>query len=572
MPGFDLVTDLIIIILLAGTLGALGGIAWRARVRQNKIERENQIIYQGLNASFTLSGYLLEAHDEKAAIMAAMQAGNDLLGALGCTFVPFNEWKQALPALKYGNLPVLQKPDWQMRLLHPATRHACRNCKTHQASSECILLEKPVEADNVFCVPLRCGGREIGVISYLFSEPIQVTEDQHLFMTEMVRMTDLALDSLRAHEQEISALRHIQNPAIPKEELSTLLIRLLDDIRQAMDIDLALAWVPSEEGLRKPLLLQSACPEKGDEPFWVENHGMLEGIWQTVAKSNKTLSLESVTLPSELVRDAGLKLLALPVVWRENEPLGMFLLGSQPSHKFTRRQLMLLRTVAGQAALLIQNDLLMTQLEYQAVLDERSRLSREIHDGLAQTLAFLKLEAARMQSYIAKGEFTSVDQTLQACYQTLSDAYLDARQAIDNLRHVPDEDLADWLEMTATDFRTLTGLQVNVTFDKFEYVFSPAVKAQLTRIVQEALTNIRKHAHSCAVSISAFERDGDVFIEVKDNGQGFSPVEARPTSQHGLRSMRERAESIGADFQIISAPDTGTTVRVRIPIKEQARL
>ena len=324
--------------------------------------------------------------------------------------------------------------------------------------------------------------------------------------------------------------------------------------------------------MRQPLLLQSICPESADEPFWVENRSMLEGIWQTVSKSNKTLSLESVTLPRELASKRGLKLLAIPVAWRENEPLGMLLLGSQPLHKFTRRQLLLLRTVSGQAALLIQNDLLMTQLEYQAVLDERTRLAREIHDGLAQTLAFLKMEAARMQSYITKGDFPSVGHTLQTCYQTLSDAYLDARQAIDNLRRVPEEDLSDWLAMTAADFNTLTGIQVDVSAGDFEHAFSPAVKAQLTRIVQEALTNIRKHAQSRIVVISAFEYNGGIVVEVKDNGRGFSPIEKQSISQHGLRSMRERAESIGADFQIISAPDMGTTVRLQIPIWEQIKL
>ena len=267
-----------------------------------------------------------------------------------------------------------------------------------------------------------------------------------------------------------------------------------------------------------------------------------------------------------------MKLLALPVAWRENEPLGMLLLGSQPSHKLTRRQLMLLRTVAGQAALLVQNDLLMAQLEYQAVLDERTRLAREIHDGLAQTLAFLKLETARMQSYIAKGEIMSIERALQACYQTLSDAYLDARQAIDNLRRVPEDSLTDWFKMTAADFQALTGLQMDVSFHEFERIFSPAIKAQLTRIVQEALTNIRKHAQSSMVSISASEHDGEIVVEVKDNGRGFSPVESQPVSQHGLRSMRERAESIGADFQIVSALGAGTTVQVRIPNKERAKL
>lgn len=572
MKIFNVPTDLLIVILLVGMLVAVGVYAWSQRRRQQKIEHKNRVIQKQLNASFTLGGYLLEAHDEEAAITAVMRAGNDLLGAQGCAFVPFNEWKQSFPALKHGDLLFLQKPDWQARLLHPATRHTCRNCNAKSVTAECILLEEASSAENIYCVHLRCGGREIGVISYLFQESTQVTEEQNQFLAEMVRMADLALDALRVHEQEISALRYIQNPAIQKEELSTLLVRLLDDIRLAMGIDLALIWVPAEEGFRQSMFLQSACPEKTDEPFGQENPGVLAGIWQAVSRSKKTLSLESVTLPAKLVRDSELKLLALPVAWRENEPMGMLLLGSKPSHKFSRRQLMLLRTVAGQAALLIQNDMLLTQLEYQAVLDERTRLAREIHDGLAQTLAFLKMEAARMQSYFTKGEFDTMAPILQACYQTLSDAYLDARQAIDNLRRVPDDDLVNWLKATAIEFETLTGLQVNVSSGEFMHDFSPAVQAQLTRIVQEALTNIRKHAESNEVFISAIERDESVIVEVKDDGRGFSPVDTQPLSQYGLRSMRERAESINADFQIISSPGKGTTVRLRIPLQERAKL
>jgi signal transduction histidine kinase len=213
---------------------------------------------------------------------------------------------------------------------------------------------------------------------------------------------------------------------------------------------------------------------------------------------------------------------------------------------------------------------LLEQLEYKAILEERTRLAREIHDGLAQTLAFLKLEAARMQAYISKGDVEALSLTLQACQKTLSDAYLDARQAIDNLRRVPDEVLSDWLELTAIDFTTLTGIEVDVSNVRVQHVFSPSVKAQLIRIVQEALTNIRKHAQACGVKLSAFERDATVFLEVRDNGRGFSPEETQPASQYGLRSMRERAESIGADFQIISTPGGGTTVRLRIPIREKA--
>jgi len=218
-----------------------------------------------------------------------------------------------------------------------------------------------------------------------------------------------------------------------------------------------------------------------------------------------------------------------------------------------------------------KNEELLEQLEYKAVLDERTRLAREIHDGLAQTLAFLKMEAARMQTYASKGDVDAVTRTLQACHQTLSDAYLDARQAIDNLRRVPDEALGDWLQMTAVDFKTLTGIDVDVSNVHLNHGFPPNVKAQLTRIVQEALTNIRKHAQVCNVCISAIEHEGETVIEISDNGIGFSPEDMQP-SQYGMRSMRERAESIGAEFQVISVPGTGTTVRLQIPVLEKANL
>jgi signal transduction histidine kinase len=406
-------------------------------------EAENENIRRQLSASFALSGTLLQANSEEAVILAAMKVSAELLGAEGSAFVPFNEWKHSMPALKYGQADFLQDEDWQERLSAPATRHACRICEKKQAGAECVLLQGEVDARNVFCVGLRCGGREIGMVSYFLSVLPGISEDQHQFLAEMVRLTDFALGTLRAHAQEVEATRFAHAPMDLKEKLIAL-------------------------------------DEKNEE--------------------------------------------------------------------------------------------LLEQLEYKAILDERTRLAREIHDGLAQTLAFLKLEAARMQAYVANGDVDAVSRTLQACYQTLSDAYLDARQAIDNLRRVPDETLSDWLVLTAADFTTLTGTEIDISNIHLQHVFSPTVKAQLFRIVQEALTNIRKHAQACEVTLSAFERDEAVILEVRDNGRGFAPEETQPASQYGLRSMRERAESIGADFQIISAPGAGTKVRLRIPIREKASL
>jgi len=410
------------------------------RMRRQMTKPEDEGTTQQLEASFTLAGYLLEAQDESAVIQAAMRVGEDLLGARGSTFVPLSEWEQPLPALKHGEIDFLGKPDFLKHLSSPVIRHACRVCQEKQADADCILLQGAVGEEQVRCVALRCDGREVGVLNFFFNEIPSISDSQHRFLAEMVRLTDLALDSLRVHMQEKEALRLGQVSGVSRE---------------------------------------------------------------------KMISVD------------------------------------------------------------IQNVDLLEQLEYRAVLEERSRLAREIHDGLAQTLAFLKMEAARMQGYVAKGEVGSMDRTLQACYRTLSEAYLDARQAIDNLRRVPDENFLDWLHATANDFRTLTGMTVEFSPQELEHPFPAPVKVQVMRIVQEALTNIRKHAEACEVSISAVEHVGEAVIEIRDNGRGFSPVDVQ-SSQYGLRSMRERAESIGADIQVVSAREAGTTVRLRIPIREKA--
>jgi signal transduction histidine kinase len=430
------------IILLFGVICALGVFVWRGQIEGRKTKKEVQKIQKQLEASFSLNGYLMEAHNEEAAILAAMRSGNNLLGAEGCAFVPFSEWQQNLPILKYGELRFLHDPVWQSRLSEPATRHICRGCKKKQSTAGCTLLLEPSDAKNVYCVSLRRRGRIIGIISYFFAELPKITEGDQFFLAELVRMTDLTLDAIYTHSQELDALRHIQKPIVA-QEIS--------------------------------------------------------------------------------------------------------------------------------AALNTENKDLLSELEYQAVLRERTRLAREIHDGLAQTLAFLKMETARMQIYTSKGEVILIDQALEACHQTLSDAYLDVRQSIDNLRRAPNENLAAWLNMTASDFETLTGLAIDISNVKLDISFPNEIKAQLIRIVQEALTNIRKHAQASAVSISMFQDSDGIILEIKDNGCGFTPEDILSSSKYGLRSMRERAESINADFQIISALRMGATIRLHIPISEEMK-
>jgi two-component system nitrate/nitrite sensor histidine kinase NarX len=260
-------------------------------------------------------------------------------------------------------------------------------------------------------------------------------------------------------------------------------------------------------------------------------------------------------------------LLASPLLSPERVVLGAILVGNRRRSGFQPRHLTLLQTIAGQVALVVQNASLMAELEYQTMLQERARLAREIHDGLAQTIGFLKLQAAQLRTQLDNGDAARLRQSADLFYATLSEAYQDARQAIDGLRVSPDEcGLSGWLRQIADEFQDLSGLPVHLEESPVEARVSPEVQAQLIRIIQEALSNVRKHAHAGEVWLRLGQTNDDLVLEVTDDGDGFTPQDITNASRHGLRSMRERAELIGADFQVASLPQQGATVRVRLPV------
>lgn len=141
------------------------------------------------------------------------------------------------------------------------------------------------------------------------------------------------------------------------------------------------------------------------------------------------------------------------------------------------------------------------------------------------------------------------------------------------LRVVPGEPgearLEKWLRRMIEGFQENTDLQVNLVEYSVQRSFPNEIHLQVIRIIQEALINVRKHAHAHQVQISCREIDQVFVVEVKDDGQGFCADEVPEPSQHGLKGMRERAGLIGADLEFFSQPQQGTTVRLSLPIQPE---
>jgi signal transduction histidine kinase len=204
--------------------------------------------------------------------------------------------------------------------------------------------------------------------------------------------------------------------------------------------------------------------------------------------------------------------------------------------------------------------------------EERTRIAREVHDGLGQALTGCKMDV----SWIA-GKLSSSQKALLEKTKTLG-AHIDS--TIQMVRRIATElrpgildhlGLSAALEWQANEFQTRTGIKCEVHSDIGELTLEPDINTAFFRIFQETLTNIIRHAGATHVLVNLKERHGRVIMDVRDNGRGISRAEISNTRSMGLLNMRERAGLLGGDFRIGRLPGgKGTHMRVSIPLRRPA--
>ena len=197
-----------------------------------------------------------------------------------------------------------------------------------------------------------------------------------------------------------------------------------------------------------------------------------------------------------------------------------------------------------------------------ALLEERGRVAREMHDGLAQDLWTARLKQGRLASLVAGDEQRALAQEV---IDAIDVGIADARQAVMAMRAgSTDAPLLEVVERYVEDFGDRFALDARFEATGPAPALPARSQAEVLRIVQEALNNVRKHADATVVRVMASTTDEELKIAVTDNGRGFE--EERPTPGFGLTGMRERAALIGARLTIRSAPRDGTRVVITVPM------
>ncbi|HZS01067.1 MAG TPA: sensor histidine kinase [Chloroflexota bacterium] len=211
-----------------------------------------------------------------------------------------------------------------------------------------------------------------------------------------------------------------------------------------------------------------------------------------------------------------------------------------------------------------------SRAEADAIIAERRRLARELHDGPVQSLWFLGVEIRRLRALAgdAPGELTAGLQALQA---TWAQVYDELRQATGDL-HQPlpaDNALVLVLEHSLAALERKSGMATELFTDldpRFA-ALARTTQVQLIRIFQAALANVQRHSRARRVRVDLRVNAEGTQLQIEDDGVGFQPsqVPQRPTEHYGLAMMRERAESLGGRVEVTSAPGQGTRLRVWVP-------
>ena len=201
-----------------------------------------------------------------------------------------------------------------------------------------------------------------------------------------------------------------------------------------------------------------------------------------------------------------------------------------------------------------------------AVSQERAFLARELHDSIAQSLAFLKIQVQLMRDAIANGDPGQVQHVLGEIDLGVRESYGDVRELLMHFRtRATAEDIEPALETTLRKFEHQTGLRTTLTMQGDGMPLAPDLQIQVLHIVQEALSNVRKHARAGHVWLDV-QKQPQWRLEVRDDGLGFAgPNSRQDETRVGLRIMAERAERLGALFEVLSTPGRGTSVMLTLP-------
>ncbi len=254
----------------------------------------------------------------------------------------------------------------------------------------------------------------------------------------------------------------------------------------------------------------------------------------------------------------------------EHEVIGFINLNSATPGFFRDVHVRQLQAFTEQAGIAIRNARLYASAQQLAALEERQRLARDLHDAVSQTLWTASL-TADVLPLLWEQDRERVGESLERLKCLTRGALAEMRTLLLELRPsaLVEASLGDLLQRLAEATMSRKKLDIQIQLSGSTNAIPEKVHITLYRIAQECLNNVTKHARAQSVTIRLDATEDSITLDVCDDGRGFDPQHL-PTGRLGLRIMRERAQTVGASFDIATRPGHGTRVRVCYPLEEES--
>jgi len=410
-------------------------------------------------------------------------------------------------------------------------------------------------------VPLIAENRALGVLALASGTKGRFAEEDVRLLEQIARQLGIAvhrsklLEQLVDRNEELRVMNDVSAELTRAHDVTSVFAAVLSGAIGVTGAERAELWLDERGQIIK---VHSVGPGLADgETGAPDDPDLRQRVWQTGS--------------AEMAMSGDASTWCFPLN-SADQVVGLIVLTGLRTPIMPPRRRQLLESIADQGGVAISNARFRVRVRELAVVEERERIAREMHDGLAQVLGYVNTKAFAVRRLLKDGDLTTAQSMLSQLEEAARDVYADVREGVLALRTTAprDRSLLDNICDYLSKFERLSGVHVECHADRkmADLRLPEMTEIQVMRVIQEALSNVRKHASAEHASVTLRARNGTLVALVDDDGCGFDVKRAgrRDWPQFGLQTMRERAEAIGGRFSVTSTAGHGTHVTIRVPV------
>lgn len=427
-------------------------------------------------------------------------------------------------------------------------------------------------------LPIKAGDSGIGILATGYCDAGKFTKERIDLLKTLTEIAGINMQRMRTMEileqlvtnrnRELSTIYNVVSVLSESIDITKSLDKVLDQVLTAMEAKYALFFEVNEENTRLNL-----TAEKGLVPLHrdaIRSLGM-NNTWEGwIVNQGEPLVIPNISKDNNMVApvdfsDGVYSYLGAPmhIHGKVKGVLGVIRKGKA----YNVDDILLISAITDHIGLIIENAKLHKQAGQLAIVEERSRLARDLHDSATQTMYSAMLYTETSLNMAERGDTESLVPNLKRLSQLTQQALREMRLLVYELRpSVLEQDgLVAAIRQRLEMVEKRVGISEELIVQDLP-ALHPGVEMALYRITLEALNNVLKHAEATAVKVEISTTDGFVTLVVTDNGVGFDSKTPKDRGGIGLSSMRERATMLGGEFEIVSNLEQGTVIQVKLPL------